>query len=72
MGRYGSDALEFKLANCLDRDGVLDRHQDTRANEYLTGLGFVAKAGCNVGHRPDGGKLNDGSLASLHRRRYSV
>jgi hypothetical protein len=56
VGRYGSaDALEFKLPNRLDGYGVFDRHQNTRANQNLTGLGFVAKPGCDIGHRPDGG-----------------
>jgi hypothetical protein len=56
VGRYRSaNALQFKLANRLDRDGVFDCHQDTRAYQYLTGLCFVAEPRSNVGHRPDGG-----------------
>ena len=56
VGRYGSaDALEFKLPNRLDCHSIFDRHQDTRANQNLTGLGFVAQPGCNVGYRPDRG-----------------
>jgi hypothetical protein len=34
IGSYGSaDALEFKLANGFDRDGVLDLHQHTRVDK---------------------------------------
>ena len=42
-GNRSADALEFKLPNRLDGDSVFDRHQHARANEYLTGLGFIAK-----------------------------
>jgi hypothetical protein len=35
--------------------GIFDCHEDTRANQDLTGLGFVAKPGCHIGYRPDGG-----------------
>ena len=56
MGCYGSaDALKFKLPNCLDRDGILDRHQDAWANQNLTGFGFVAEPRSDVGHRSYGG-----------------
>jgi hypothetical protein len=49
VGRYGSaNALEFKFPNGLDGDGVFDRHQDARANQNLTGLGFVAEPGCDM------------------------
>ncbi len=46
VSRYGTtDALECKLTYWVDGYGILDRHQDARANQDLTGLGFVAKAG---------------------------
>jgi hypothetical protein len=54
-GDGSTNALEFKLPNRLDGYGVFDLHQDTRADEYLTGLSFVAEPGCHVGHRPNGG-----------------
>jgi RHH-type rel operon transcriptional repressor/antitoxin RelB len=54
-GDGSADALEFKLPNRLDGYGVLDRHQNTRANQNLTGLSFVAQPGCDIGHRPDSG-----------------
>jgi hypothetical protein len=54
-GYRTANALEFKLANRLDSDGIFDRHQDTRADEYLTGLGFVAKARRDIGYRPNCG-----------------
>ena len=35
VSRDGSaDALKFKLPNRLDSDGIFDRHQDTRTDEY--------------------------------------
>ena len=53
--RYGSeyvvsregtaDTLEGKFTYWLDRHGIFDRHEDTRANQDLTGLRFVAEAG---------------------------
>ena len=50
---YGpTNPLQLKFANGLDCYGVFDRHQDTRAYQYLTGLGFIAKAGCHVGTVP--------------------
>jgi hypothetical protein len=36
-----TDTLEHKLANWFDGDGVFDRHQNARANQNLTRLGFV-------------------------------
>ena len=56
VGGDGSpNALEFKFPNRLDGDGVFDRHEDTRADQNLTGFGFVAQPGCDIGHRPNGG-----------------
>ena len=73
VGRYGSaNALEFKLANWLDGDGVFDRHQDTRANQNLTRLGFVAQPGCDIGHRPDGGVVEPSFETNGAQRRVSV
>ena len=45
-GDGSANTLEFKLPNWLVGYGVFDRHQNTRANQNLTGLGFVAKPGC--------------------------
>ncbi len=54
VSRQGTtDTLERKLAHWLDGHGIFDRHEDTRANQNLTGLGFVAKPRCHIGHRPD-------------------
>src|SRR5271168_3521308 len=47
--------LERKLPDRLDGNGILDCHQHTRTDEYLTGPCFVAKARGDVGYRPDGG-----------------
>ena len=73
VGGYGSaNALEFKLPNWLDRDGILDRHQHARADQNLTGLGFVAQPRCDVGHRPDGGIVEASLEADGAERRVSV
>ena len=49
-----------------------DRHQDTRADEYLAGLGFVAKVGCDVGNSPDGGIVEASFKADVAERGISV
>ena len=54
-GYWSADALQFKFANRLDRDGVLDRHQDTRADQNLPWLGLVAKPRCDIGYRSNRG-----------------
>ena len=74
VSRDGStNALEFKLPNWLDGDGVFDRHQYARANQNLTGLSFVAQPGCDIGHRPDGGVVEasfeaDGAKSGMSMR----
>src|SRR4029077_2853612 len=73
VGDYRStNALEFKLANCLDGDGVLDRHQHTRADQNLTGLGFVAEPGCDIGHCSNGGIVESPLEADGAQGRISV
>src|SRR6185369_1253108 len=53
--RQGSpDALERELTHWLNCYGVLDFNEHSRADEYLTRLGFVAKARRNIGYRADG------------------
>jgi hypothetical protein len=73
VGRYGSaDALEFKFSNRLDGNGFFDRHQDARADKNLTGLGFVAQPGCDIGNRPDGGIVETAFKANGAERGKSV
>ena len=36
---------KFKIPNRLDSHGIFCRQQDTRANQNLTGFGFIARAG---------------------------
>ena len=56
VSRQGTaDALKRKFAYWLDGHGIFDRHEDARTNQNLTGLGFVAKPGCDIGYRPDRG-----------------
>ena len=54
-GYWSANALKFKLPNSLDRDHIFDRHQHTRADQYLTRFGFVAEPGGDIGHCTDGG-----------------
>ena len=50
VGRHGAaDTLEFKIANCLDCDSILNSQQNTGADQDLPRFGFVAKPRCNVG-----------------------
>ena len=73
VGRYGSaNALEFKLPNRLDSHGIFDRHQDTRAYQYLTGLSFVAEPRCNIGYCPDRGVVEASLESDRPERGISV
>ena len=49
------DTLERKLTHRLNLYRILDRHQYPRTDKYLPGLGFIAEARGNIGHRADGG-----------------
>ena len=53
--RWVDGCLEFKLPNRLDGNRVFNRHEDTRADQNLTGFSLVAQARCDVGHRPVSG-----------------
>src|SRR5262249_22764059 len=56
VGRHGAtDALKRKIANWFDVDGIFNRHQDTRTNQDLPWLGFVAKTRRDIGYRSDCG-----------------
>jgi hypothetical protein len=50
-----SDTLERELAHRLDCHRILDRHQHARADQDLTGFGFVAQARGHVGYSADSG-----------------
>src|SRR5262249_20094872 len=50
-----ANALERKLADRLDRYGLLDGLPNARANENLSWLGFFAKPGGDIGYRSDRG-----------------
>ena len=45
-----SNTLERKLADRFDGYGLVNRLPHARADEDLTGLGFIAKAGGDIGH----------------------
>src|ERR1700735_2230432 len=53
--QWPPDPLQLELADWLDLHGVLDLSQDTRTNEDLPRLGFIAEARGHVRYRPDGG-----------------
>jgi hypothetical protein len=48
------DPLQLELADRLDFHGMLDLHQNSRADEDLSWLGLIAKTGGHVRHRTDG------------------
>src|SRR5208282_5284892 len=73
VSRQGTtDTLERKLAHWLDGHGIFDRHEHTRANQDLTGLGFVAKTRGDIGYRPDGGIVEASFKANGAKRGKSV
>ena len=49
------DPLQLELTDRLDLHGVLDLHKNSRADEDLSWLGFIAEARGHVRYRPDGG-----------------
>jgi len=49
--QWPPDPLQLELTHRLDLHGVLDLPQHSRANEYLTGIGFAAKTRGDVGYR---------------------
>ena len=55
VSRQGTpNTLERKFTNRFNRHSVFNRHQNTGTDQNLTGLGFVAEPGCDIGYRPDG------------------
>jgi hypothetical protein len=67
-----ADALKRKIADCLNRYVLLNCHQNTRANQYLPGLSFVAKPRSDVGYRSDGGIIEASLKADGAKRGKSV
>jgi hypothetical protein len=67
-GERTVDIFERKLTHCVDSDDILDRHQHTGANWYLTGFSFVAKPRCDIGHRADGGIIETSLKADIAKR----
>src|SRR5262249_6408132 len=73
VGRHGAtDALKRTIANLLDADGILTRHQDTRSNQDLPWLGFVAKTRRDIGYRSDCGVIEASLKANCAERSKSV
>src|SRR5262249_47671454 len=48
-----ADALQAELAHRFDRHGLLNRLPNACANQDLTGLGFIAESGGNIGYCSD-------------------
>src|SRR5262245_54129636 len=73
VGRHGAtDALKRKIANWFDVDGIFNRHQNTRTNQDLSGLGFVAKTRRDIGYRSDCGVIEASLKANCAERSKSV
>src|SRR5262245_53110497 len=67
-----TNALKRKIANWLDVDRIFNRHQDTRTNQDLPWLGFVAKTRRDVGYRSDRGVIETSFKTNGAERRKSV
>ena len=67
-----TDAFELKLTNWLDAYCILDRHQNPRANQDLSGLRFIAKPRRDIGHCSNGGIIETPLIANGTERRKSV
>src|SRR5262249_28964376 len=52
---WAANALECKLTDWFDRYGLFNRLPNARADQNLTGLGFIAKAGGDIGYCSDRG-----------------
>ena len=73
VGRHrATDALKRKIANWFDVYSIFNRHQDTRTNQDLPRLGFVAKPRRDIGYRSDGGVIETSLKANGAERRKSV
>src|SRR5262249_33341752 len=73
VGRHwATNALKRKVTNWFDVHGIFNRHQDTRTNQDLPGLGFVAKPRRNIGYRSDGGIIETTLKTNGAERRKSV
>src|SRR5262245_1637021 len=73
VGRNGAtDALKRKIANWFNVYGIFNPHQDTRTNQDLPWLGFVAKPRRDVRYRSDGGVIETSLKANGAERRKSV
>src|SRR5262249_34388265 len=55
--------------NWFDVDGIFNRHQDTRTNQDLPWLSFVAKPRRDIGYRSDGGVIETALKANGAQRR---
>ena len=66
------DPLQLELADWLDLHGVLDLHQNSRADQDLSWLGLIAKTGGDIGHRADSGIVKPALEANRPERSKAV
>src|SRR4029077_8553112 len=67
-----ANTLQRKLADGLDRYRFLDGLPHSRADEDLTGLGFIAKPGRDIGHCPNRGIIEAAFKSDRAERRKAM
>src|SRR4029077_13652072 len=64
--------LECELTHRLNRYRILDRHENARTDQDLTGLSLVAKTRSDVGYRSDSGIVEPSFKSDSAKRCVSV
>jgi hypothetical protein len=73
VSRQGTpNPLECELTHWLDRYRILDRQENARTDQDLTGLSFVAKTRGDVGDRPNRAVVEAPFKSDSTERRISV
>src|SRR6516164_7089698 len=67
-----ADALQVELTHRFDCHGLLNRLPNAWANQDLTGLGFIAKSGRNVGYCSDRGIVEAALKSNRAERRKTM
>src|SRR5262249_9387069 len=67
-----TDALERELADRFHRYGLLNRLPNARADQDLTGLGFIAKSGGDIGYCSDCGIIETALKSNRAERRKTM
>src|SRR5207344_408442 len=71
-GDGSTNTLECELTHRLNRYRIVDRHENARTDQDLTGLSFVAKTRGDVGYRPNRGVVEASFRADGTERGISV